>query len=200
MISVYQLKTKFQGILRPICNMLAERGVTANQVTLGALGLSVFYGILLCLNVKFLWLFLPVILFIRMALNAIDGMLAREHNMKSKLGMALNELGDVLADTALFVPFVFFAPQAVWIIATFIFIAVMTEMCGLIAFMMSGTRRYDGPMGKSDRAFAVGLLGVLIGWEILTPPFIGAIFFILSVLAIWACVNRIQGAIKDKEI
>jgi len=36
-----------------------------------------------------------------MALNAIDGMLAREHHMQSKLGAILNELGDVVSDTVL---------------------------------------------------------------------------------------------------
>jgi CDP-diacylglycerol--glycerol-3-phosphate 3-phosphatidyltransferase len=35
-----------------------------------------------------------------MALNAIDGMLAREHDMQSPLGAMLNELGDVLSDVA----------------------------------------------------------------------------------------------------
>ena len=43
-------------------------------------------------------LLLPAVLFLRMALNAIDGMLAREHNQKSALGAILNELGDVFSD------------------------------------------------------------------------------------------------------
>ena len=46
---------------------------------------------------------IPITLLIRMALNAIDGMLAREHNMKTPLGAILNELGDVLSDSALYV-------------------------------------------------------------------------------------------------
>ncbi len=75
----------------------------------------------------------------------------------------------------------------------------MTEMCGLTAFMMSGQRRYDGPMGKSDRAFATGFLGFLIGLGYITPTFISWIFVLLSLLGCWACVNRIRAAIDMTE-
>ncbi len=42
-------------------------------------------------------LLLPVTLFVRMALNAIDGMMAREHGQASAAGAVLNELSDVVA-------------------------------------------------------------------------------------------------------
>lgn len=196
MISVYQLKSKFQDILRPVCVRLFERGVTANQVTLSAVGLSVVYGVLLCLNFWFFWLLLPLVLFVRMGLNAIDGMLAREHNMKSRLGMALNELGDVVSDTALFIPFFFFAPHASWAILFFILAAIMTEMCGLVSFMMSGERRYDGPMGKSDRALVVGTLGFFIGLGFVGAVLMPWVFVICGGLAVWSCVNRVCGALN----
>ena len=99
MISVYQLKSRFQGILRPITENLAKIGVTANQVTISAFLLSVATGAAIYYyaeECKYIFWLLPVALFIRMALNAIDGMLAREHNQKSSLGAILNELGDVL--------------------------------------------------------------------------------------------------------
>jgi len=46
----------------------------------------------------------PCALFVRMALNALDGMLAREHGMGSDVGAMLNELGDVVSDVALYLP------------------------------------------------------------------------------------------------
>src|SRR5947209_6785782 len=111
MASIYDLKPKFQAKLRPMCNELAARGVTANQVTLAAAGLSIVHGLLLALWPGFfLWLLLlPVTLFARMALNAIDGMLAREHGQKSRLGGILNELCDVISDAALYLPFALIA-------------------------------------------------------------------------------------------
>lgn len=196
-LSVYQLKAGFQGLLRPLCKILAAHGVTANQVTISAIALSFVYGAALCLNQPDLWLCLPVILFLRMALNALDGMLAREHDMKSKLGMALNEVGDVISDTALFIPFIFFAPDAIIGVFIFIFCAALSEMCGLAAYMMSNTRRYDGPMGKSDRAFATGLLGFLIGLGVVGPGYITPVFITLSALTLWSCFNRIRGALNN---
>ena len=45
---------------------------------------------------------LPIVLALRMALNAADGMLAREHGQASPLGFYLNELGDIISDAALY--------------------------------------------------------------------------------------------------
>ena len=51
------------------------------------------------------FLLLPLWLFVRMALNAVDGMLAREFGQKSRLGAYLNEISDVVSDAALYAPF-----------------------------------------------------------------------------------------------
>ncbi len=197
MWSVYQFKVHFQDILRPIASALATRGVTANHVTCFALYTSILYGLVLCFDYRAFWIGLPAFLVFRMALNAIDGIMAREYGMKSHLGMALNEIGDVLSDVALFIPFIFFAPHAAWVVAFFIYMAALNEMCGVVGYMMSGKRRYDGPMGKSDRALATGLLGFLIGLGVVSGKGIGAVFFLLSLLVIWSSINRIRGAIKD---
>ena len=47
MITIYQLKPRFQSLLRPGVQALARRGTTANQVTLLACGLSLLVGIIL---------------------------------------------------------------------------------------------------------------------------------------------------------
>src|SRR5688500_4056994 len=103
MASIYDIKPAFQNLLRPITRALARSGVTANQVTIVAMVLSIAVGSCVAANPLARWplLVMPAFLFVRMALNAIDGMLAREHGMKSRLGAVLNEVGDVVADTAL---------------------------------------------------------------------------------------------------
>ena len=65
----------FQGALRPVCRWLARAGVTATQVTIAALLLSLVLGGLLALfpaERRPLFL-IPAGLLVRMALNAIDG-------------------------------------------------------------------------------------------------------------------------------
>ncbi|MGN7437319.1 MAG: hypothetical protein ACTHOO_01650 [Alcanivorax sp.] len=200
MPSVYQLKAYIQEALRPIASILAMRGIAPNHVTIFAMYCSVLYGIVLCFGPLGFWLLLPVFLAFRLALNVIDGIMAIEHGMKTPLGTALNELGTVVSDVALFIPFIFFAFHAAWVIAFFILMSVVNEMCGVIAFMICGERLYDGPMGSGDRAIATGVMGLLIGVGVISAKVIGVLFLILSLLVIWSSINRIRSAIALKEV
>ncbi len=94
MMSIYALKPKFQNLLRPIVKRLYQKGITANQVTLFACAVSILIGLLLALfaGISTLFWILPIWLFVRMALNAMDGMLAREFGQQSALGGYLNEM------------------------------------------------------------------------------------------------------------
>src|SRR6516162_633734 len=129
MASIYELKTRFQSALRPLTARLAALGVTANQVTVLAALLSVATGLILgCFapDHSALLLIMPVVLFIRMALNAIDGMLAREHGMKSRLGAVLNELGDVVSDSALYLPLAWVPGFSAWSVTVIVVLTVMS--------------------------------------------------------------------------
>ena len=166
MPSIYDIKPRFQALLRPITQKLARAGVTANQVTIAALVISLVLGLEITLLAPRHWplLLVPPWMFLRMALNAIDGMLAREHGMKSNLGAMLNELSDVVADAALYLPLALFLTG--WgpaVLVVVVVLAVVSEMAGVAAIQIGASRRYDGPMGKSDRAFWFGALALLLG-------------------------------------
>lgn len=199
MPSIYQLKSRFQGLLRPVVTSLAAKHVTANQVTLTAAALSIVMGALLFVfhDSRWPWLALPLFLFIRMALNAIDGMLAREHNMKSRLGAILNELGDVVSDCALYLPFAFLAGPYGWIVTLICILAVISEMAGIIGVQIGASRRYDGPMGKSDRAFVFGTLGFIVGIGIAPGLWLTAAFVIILLLTAATIFNRASKALKE---
>lgn len=199
MPTIYQLKSRFQDLLRPLCQRLAASGVTANQVTLTALGLSVLEGLALWLFPgAFLPLFLlPVVLFARMGLNAIDGMLAREHDQQSDLGAILNELGDVISDAALYLPFALLPFVSAELVVGLVVLAVIGEMTGVISVQIGASRRYDGPFGKSDRAALFGLCGFLMAFGV-TSQLLYLILFgagaLLSAVTIW---NRARAALKE---
>ena len=199
MLTVYQLKTAFQNRLRPLVRILAEAGVTANQVTIAAFLLSVGFGLLLYYSYFAPWVLfcLPIILFVRMGLNAIDGMLAKEHDMQSSLGAILNELGDVLSDTALYLPFVALPGIKPGLVVGVVIAAMISEMTGVIAVQIKASRRYDGPMGKSDRAVVFGLLGILMGFGLQPGTWFDILMGILLLLCILTIVNRVRGALND---
>lgn len=199
-MSIYSLKPKFQNILRPVVQCLARLGVTANQVTLWACGVSVLLGAVLCwrgVAHPLLFLALPIWMFLRMALNAIDGMLAREFNQKSALGAYLNELTDVISDAALYVPFALVAPFTNWQIGALVFVAVLSEYAGVLGLMVGASRRYDGPLGKSDRAFIFGTLGFVVGLGFTLPVWSGWGIWLLVLLTCLTILNRVRAGLAE---
>lgn len=198
-MSLYALKPKFQNLLRPLTETLAQRGVTANQVTLFAAGGSIVVGALAGLGMfaRPLFLLIPIWLFVRMALNAIDGMLAREHGQKSTLGAYLNELCDVVSDVALVLPFLAapaLSPVDVWLFAL---AAVIVECAGLIGPLAGASRRYDGPFGKSDRALALGAFALWLGIGLPFGALAAWLWRLLILLSIITIVRRVQAGIAE---
>ncbi|MDH3666064.1 MAG: CDP-alcohol phosphatidyltransferase family protein [Paracoccaceae bacterium] len=197
MPSVYDLKPAFQDLLRPLANRLAGAGVTANQVTAVGLAVSAAAGALLTLTgaaKSALWL-VPVVLFLRMGLNAIDGMLAREHGQASPLGALFNELADMASDAALYLPFALILWPG-WIVAVIV-LAMIVEAAGILGPMIGASRRYDGPFGKSDRAVVFGLVAVLLATGIASPGLINWTLPIMVALAVWTIVNRVRHALVE---
>ena len=197
-VSVYQLKSRFQDLLRPLVRRLAQCGVTANQVTVAAMLISVAVGSWLVIAENKIWFWLiPVWLFIRMAMNAIDGMLAREFNQQSILGAYLNELGDLVSDIALFAPFLWVAPfQPHWM-GLIIVLALLTEFAGLLGLSVGASRRYDGPMGKSDRALLFGILGGWLAVDGFLPQWMVWLQSLLIALLVWTIFNRIRRGLAE---
>ena len=197
-MSIYALKPRFQNLLRPGVRYLHGKGVTANQVTLAACAVSVLLGVVLALAAGHSGLFwlLPVWLFVRMALNAVDGMLAREFGQQSALGGYLNEITDVVADAALYLPFAFVAPFGGLQIGLLIFLAAMSEFCGVLGQVHGNGRRYDGPLGKSDRAFIFGALGLWYALAGSLPGWLNAVMWLLLPLLLWTCWRRIHNGLK----
>ena len=198
-MSIYDLKPKFQNLLRPLVIKLEQRGVTANQVTLTACAISVILGLILTALSDYNWLFIliPIWLFVRMALNAIDGMLAREFNQKSRLGGYLNEITDVVSDAALYLPFAFVHPFDTLQIGLIIWLSALTEFCGVLGQVQGKTRRYDGPLGKSDRAFLFGVLGLVYVFVPTLPDFLYWLLWIVIILLIVTCVKRVKSGLAE---
>jgi len=199
-MTLYALKPRFQALLRPAAASLARSGVTANQVTVAAAVLSVALGAYVAASLPDTRAFLlvPAWLVVRMALNALDGVLAREHGQKSRLGAFLNELGDVASDAALVAPFAWLAPFSPAWTAVVIALAIVAEYAGAMGPLAGASRRYDGPMGKSDRAFVFGALALWIG--IAAPPLPAWSAWLMPMMAallVVTIVNRVRRGLGE---
>ncbi len=197
MPSIYTLKSRFQDLLRPSVKALFKMGVTANQVTVAAFVLSALVGACLYfVPFRLILLLVPVFLFVRMALNAIDGMLAREHQQKSDLGAILNEMGDVFADAVIYVPLMLVTGVGFWLLVLTLVLSIASEMLGVVGVQIGASRRYDGPMGKSDRAFLFSALALVFMFY----PDVRISMLVMGgmdLLLVFTLLNRAKGALKE---
>ena len=199
-MSLYALKPQFQSLLRPFARRLHALGVTANQVTLGTCAISVGLGLWLASNAGRLELFLllPAWFFLRMAFNAIDGMLARELGQSSRLGAFLNELTDVVSDAALYLPYAFVAGSSIALVAVVIFLSSLSEMAGVLGVVAGGSRRNEGPMGKSDRALVFGAMGFSLGIGVAPGAWLSWALAVVALLLVITIVNRVMRGIAEQ--
>lgn len=198
-MTLYQLKPGFQALLRPLSGLLARSGVTANQVTVFAAIASILIGGFTAINANqpLYFLLIPIWMLLRMVLNAVDGMLARDFNQASSLGAYLNELCDVVSDVALFLPFAFIAAFNPGWVALVILLAVVSEFAGALGLMVGASRRYDGPAGKSDRALVFGATGLAVA---LAPGLAVWFAWAMPILALLLCLtifNRVRNGLTE---
>lgn len=195
--SVYQLKPRFQQLLRPVLARLVQWRVTPNQITLLAMALSLLYGAALAWRPGDLrlWAGLPLFMLLRMALNALDGMLANFSGQKSRWGALLNELGDQVSDAALVLPFALATPISAPLLVVVALAALLVEFAGVLALQVGAPRGFDGPMGKSDRAVAFGLLALLLAAGVGSLWLNGLLALVLVLLG-WTLANRLRSALR----
>ncbi len=209
MISIYQSKSAFQNLLRPLVTQLATWQISPNQVTTSAILLSGMTGLALVQSTQLanpslpmtqqVLCSLPIALLVRMALNAIDGMLAREHGQKSALGCILNEMGDVISDVVLYLPFALIAGVSAPLIVGIVIFAIASEMVGVLGYEISHKRHYEGPMGKSDRAFVFGAISLILGLGVAPTQWLTILLTGVIILQIWTIINRTQGMLQEVE-
>lgn len=178
--SLYAIKPRFQAILDRLAVRLVGARVPADALTGLGLGAAALSGLLLATGGARpgpLVLLVPPLLFVRIACNALDGMVARRAGTARPWGTVLNETGDRLADLCIFGGLVLSgvlpSPVAGALLPFLLFVSYL----GIIGQAAGGARRYEGPLGKADRALLLGLYcccapwfanaGLLVGWALI---------------------------------
>ena len=198
MISTYKIKPAFQKLLMPLLGLLRKCGFTPNLLTILAIVLS------LCLGYVFseantndsYYLYVALGLLFRMMLNALDGMMARIYNLQSTTGEILNEVGDIVSDVAIFYPLLLIEELDFGLAFGFIILSIINEFSGVLAKSISGERRYDGPMGKSDRASLIGILCLLFYFGFEVGPYLNYVFGVAVFMVVISTLIRLKNAIK----
>jgi len=107
----------------------------------------------------------------------------------------LNEIADGVSDATLYAPFALVAPFGAFGIGLVIVLSLLTEFAGVLAAAAGTARRYDGPLGKSDRAVVFGALGLWIAIAAALPSWIRWLIPVLVIMLALTVVNRVYRAL-----
>lgn len=151
-MSLYGLKPRFVRSLDGLIDRLAERDVSPDVVTMTALPPGIGLASVVVLGAWWppAWLAAPILALMVLALNAIDGQLARTAGKSSARGAVLNELVDRVGDILLTAPAaILYSPGFGAAVMASVLAAEVPPMIG---WAIVGRREFGGPMGKPDRA------------------------------------------------
>lgn len=199
---LYRVKPWFVRRLRHIEDALVARRVTADALTFAAVGVSVCAGAAILfgglLHRPELWMLVLPLVVVRLALNALDGSVARRTRTARPFGVALNEVGDRLSDAATLGATSFVAGPKLGLGA--VACAFLASFAGVLALAVTGKRDAGGPAGKADRAMLLGIgaaAGALAGSAV---PFTVVLWAIIggSIVTVVARMGRMHSMLSRR--
>ena len=186
-ISLYAIKPRFVASLQGAVRWCDAHHVSPNTVTLSAVPVALAAGLALVAGTSWpaAWALVGPQMFLLMAINAVDGSLARATGQSTPRGAAINELVDRFGDLAVLLPAFVLVPG--WVATPALVATLLSEIVALVSWGAIGERGLVGLMGKPDRALTVaaGALAALVVGS-------GAFLFAYLVVGLGSCVTAVQ--------
>jgi phosphatidylglycerophosphate synthase len=192
---LYRLKPASQRLVAPLERWLVDMHVSPDVLTWSAVPVAAVGGACLALSstVPMLLLAVPLLAAARLALNLLDGMVARRTGASHPMGEVWNELCDRIAD-ALFIGGLAFVPAAGPAVGLgAVVAALIASYAGLAARAAGGRRQYGGIMSKPGRmaTLAIAAPAALVTGE---PRWLLAAGLVITVGATVTLVQRVVAA------
>lgn len=192
-VVVYGLKPRFRAALRPVLAFACR--FHPDTVSGAAVAFAVLAALALWQASARPWLLLvaPGLFFLRIAANALDGMVAQERRLASPRGEMVNEFSDRINDAVIFAGLAAGAWADIGLVAAALVGTLLVSYLGILPKAAGGSRRYEGPMGKADRMLLLGLACVVAWaatrWDLGRSPadIIG--------IALWLCIGLLGGTL-----
>ena len=164
MSGLYGIKPWFVRRLGGIEDRLVAGGVSADTLSYAAVAVSALAGCTLAagfMSHPAWWLAVAPLALVRLALNALDGSVARRTGTARPFGKVVNEISDRLSDVFFIAPLALFVPF-VFVLAALV-VTSITSTCGLLGDVVGRARLTQGPMGKADRSAILALAALVAG-------------------------------------
>lgn len=161
-MGIYSTKSMWQKALKPIVAVSVRYHIHPDFFTYSAIGVSVVAGISLYLtgkNHRWLWLVAPCVL-LRLLLNLLDGLVARELHLADTFGELKNEFGDRIADIVIFLGPAFGVYADFRLVIVLLSLILCISYLGILGKAMMGVRVYSGIYGKGDRMISLAIFSL----------------------------------------
>ena len=162
MSGLYSIKPWFVRSLSGIENGLVTNQVRADSLSYGAVAVSALAGGFIAAGHfvhPWFWLLVAPLCVVRLALNALDGAVARRSGTARPFGKVVNEVSDRVSDVLLLAPLVVFVPPQL-VMAAVVTVSLVS-LCGSLGEVVGTVRLTQGPMGKADRCAVLSVAGVV---------------------------------------
>ena len=167
-MTIYALKSRFQGLLRPMVRRLRALGVTANQVTIAAC-LFIRGGRALPLRRRSCLVPAPADLDVcSHGPHAVDGMLAPS-SARARTSALTSTSSTTSSPTPRCTPLAFIPPFRLAIVGAVIFIASLTEMTGVSASWPAHRGDTTARWARRPSAFVFALLAIWVATTTALP-------------------------------
>ncbi len=204
-MGIYGIKPWFRAQLQPLVKLLWN--VHPDVLTWSALVISAICGLLLYYSYRHPYFAVIVIplLFVRLALNALDGLLAQQTGKARPAGEVLNEMTDRFADIFIYGGLAL-SPSSNHLLGFCAVICLlMVSYVGILGKAVGTERVYSGVLGKADRLFTLMVCCLIYGIKPHTRAlgislfnWLFIFFIVLSAITIAQRTIRILSLLKNK--
>ncbi len=191
-------KKPFYSLLSPIAGLLGGIGVSSILIRLLSTILVIAVAVTILVWPQYHWplLLVPLVLFVRMLLNVIAGMLARESGNGRQLGALFEELWDLVTEIILYLPFATVTGVSLMPVFIVICLGIISEVIRIVAIPIAYERHYDLPMRKGSMALVFGTLGLLLGLDVVSRYWLDILLWTVSGLLVVTMLNRVRGMVN----
>lgn len=160
-MALYDVKPRFRALLQGMVPLL--RRVHPDAITLAGLACSFAAAVLFQAAGRERWLFLviPILLLLRITLNALDGMVAQATGKARPFGEVLNEVTDRLSDAAILLGIALSSLSSLAWGAPAAVLVLLVSYVGILGKAVGAGRQYGGILGKADRMLYLGMVCLL---------------------------------------
>jgi len=198
-MGVYAVKPRFQTSLRRLELRAIDAGVTADQLTTAGTACAVGAAIMVLISaLNPVWLLaVPPLVLMRLACNALDGMVAADTRTARPLGQVYNEFSDRLADIAILLA-ITLRSGSLLLGAVAMALVLLSSYLGTVAAAAGGSRQYGGVMGKADRMLVLAMAAPTAAFMTEWPALTGYLAVIAagSVITMWQRSMLIREELK----